>query len=296
MVLKGSIVALVTPMEPDGSLDLSAWRRLVEWHCAQGSDALVVGGTTGESATLSRDELCELLQTAADTVKGQVPIVAGVGGPDTRRAACTLKAAADCGADAALAVTPYYNRPPQRGMVAHFQALADTGTLPLILYNVPARTGSDLLPAAVAQLAAHEAIIGIKEASTAAGRLDALLALARQYEFRVYSGDDPTACTSMLAGAHGAVTVAGNVFPAAYTRLCRAAVTDHRETALHLDRVLRPLYRLLSLDSNPIAVKWCLHRMRRADSGIRLPLMWMEPELEDEAGAILARVEDELNR
>ena len=295
-MLKGSIVALLTPMRADGSLDVPAWRRLLQWQCAQGSDAVVVGGTTGESATLSLDELGELVQTAADTVAGRIPIVAGIGGPDTRRAVRTLKAVAECGADAALAVTPYYNRPPQRGMVTHFRSLADTDSLPLILYNVPGRTGSDLLPASVAQLADHDNIIGIKEASTAGGRLDALLALARQYEFRVFSGDDPTACASMLAGAHGAVTVAGNVFPACYSRLCRAAVAGGRETALYLDRTLQPLYRLLSLDSNPIPVKWCLHRWERIDKGIRLPLMWMARDLEHEAGAILATVEDELNR
>ena len=296
MLLTGSIVALATPMDAEGGLDLVAWRRLIDWHCAQGSDALVVGGTTGESATLSLDELCELLSAAAEVVAGRIPIVAGVGGPDTRRVARTLSAAANCGADAALAVTPYYNRPPQRGMIAHFRHLADAGRLPLILYNVPGRTGSDLLPESVAQLAGHAQIIGIKEASTADGRLDALLALARQHEFRVFSGDDPTACASMLSGAHGAVSVAANVFPAAFASLCEAAVGGRRESALHLDRILQPLYRLLSLDSNPIPVKWCLHRMQRVDPGIRLPLAWMAPELQARAGPILATVEDELNR
>lgn len=274
MQLQGSICALVTPFDAREQLDFSALDRLLDWHLASGTNGLVLAGSTGEAALLADDEYRALLEHAVARNARRVPLIAGIGAPATAKSLQLARIAGDAGADALLAVTPYYVRPTQHGLIAHYRQLADNAALPIVLYNVPARTGCDLLPETVAELAAHPRIVGVKEARADADRMQELLRLQAP-GFVVLSGDDPTALRAMQAGARGTISVAANVAPRAFARLCALATSDDPArfaAARDLDRQLAELYRVLGLESNPIPAKWALHRLGYVLAQHRLPL------------------------
>jgi 4-hydroxy-tetrahydrodipicolinate synthase len=270
-MFKGSIPALITPMREDGSLDLAAWDRLLDFHLTEGSDAVVVGGTTGESPTVAADELATLIGRAKTRVAGRMPVIAGSGGNSTTRSVALSRAAVEAGADALLVVTPYYNRPTQEGLYRHFTAIADTAGAPVILYNVPSRTSCDLLPETVARLATHRRIIGIKEATGDVARGEAVRRLCPE-DFLLLSGDDPTAVALMRIGARGVISVTANVVPRAMHEVCTAALAGRFDQAAALDRHILPLHQALFVEPNPIPVKWAAERMGLVAAGIRLPL------------------------
>ena len=271
MRLTGSITALATPFTTDGELDLDAWRRLVAAQLDAGTQGLVVAGSTGEAAALFDAEYDVLLRTAVEQVGGRVPVLAGTGLSNTVKTVEQTRRAAVLGADAALVVTPPYVRPTQDGLVAHFRAVANDGALPIVLYNVPGRTGCDLLPETVGALAGHPRIVGIKEANNDPERMQALLRLAED-QITVLSGDDPTACRALLAGAAGVVSVASNVVPAAFRHLCDLALAGKAAEAGELDARLRPVFDFLGVESNPIPVKAILES-QGFGHGLRLPLL-----------------------
>lgn len=274
----GSITALATPFTPAGALDPDALRRLIDRQLAAGTQALVVAGSTGEAAALSSDEFTRLLQLAVRQVAGQVPVLAGTGQSATAATIERTRLAADAGADLALVVTPPYVRPTAHGLLAHFQAVAEHGGLPVVLYNVPGRTGCDLQPETVARLQQHPGIVAIKEAKADPQRIAALLQL-RQAGFAVLSGDDPTAADAMLAGADGVVSVASNAVPAAMRRLCDAARSADAARAAELDAALQPLFAFLAVESNPIPLKALLAQLGYGHrDGIRLPLTHLSAE------------------
>ena len=270
-MFKGSIPALITPMREDGSLDLAAWDRLLDFHLTEGSDAVVVGGTTGESPTVNADELATLIGRAKTRVAGRMPVIAGSGGNSTSRSVALSRAVVEAGADALLVVTPYYNRPTQEGLYRHFTAIADTAGAPVILYNVPSRTSCDLLPETVARLATHRRIIGIKEATGDVARGEAVRRLCPE-DFLLLSGDDPTAVALMRIGARGVISVTANVVPRAMHEVCTAALAGRFDQAAALDRHIVPLHQALFVEPNPIPVKWAAERMGLVAAGIRLPL------------------------
>ncbi len=270
-MITGSLVALVTPMQPDGAVDWEALRQLVEWHVAEGTNGIVAVGTTGESATLDVDEHLEVIKAVIRTAAGRVPVIAGTGANSTREAIELTRAAADVGADAVLLVTPYYNKPTQEGLFQHYRALAEAVAIPQILYNVPGRTGVDMANATVARLAGIPNIVGIKDATGNLERGRELLALVGE-RMAVYSGDDATAWQLMLMGARGNISVTANVAPAAMAAVCAAAMAGDAARAEALNAPLSALHRDLFIESNPIPVKWALHAMGRIGTGIRLPL------------------------
>jgi len=267
----GSIPALVTPMLDDGSLDLAAWDRLLDFHKAEESDGLVVGGTTGESPTLTGEELATLVAHAKERVAGSVPVIAGSGSNSTAKSIEASRAAAAAGADALLVVTPYYNRPTQEGLYRHFTAIADAIEVPMILYNVPSRTSCDLLPDTVARLARHPRIVAIKDATGDVARGEALVR-GCPADFVLLSGDDPTAVALMRIGARGVISVTANVAPRAMHHVCAAARAGNFEVATSFDSRIAPLHAALFVEPNPIPVKWALQRMGLIAGGIRLPL------------------------
>ncbi len=267
----GSLVAIVTPMTASGEVDFAAWEALVDWHLAEGSDGIVVGGTTGESPTVTLPEAVELTRRAAARIRGRVPLIAGSGTNDTARSIERTRELAGAGADAVLVVTPYYNRPTQDGLFQHFSAIADDSAVPVILYNVPGRTGVDLLPETVERLASHERIVALKEATGSLARL-ADLQQRCGTDLELLSGDDPIAAEAMLAGARGVISVTANVVPRAMHELAATALRGDAERARELDARLQPLHRGLFVESNPIPVKWAVARLGRIGPGIRLPL------------------------
>ena len=284
--MRGSLVALVTPMSAGGAVDHAAVDRLIEWHVESGTAALVVAGTTGESATLGHEEHAELIRHAAKRADGRIPVVAGTGSNSTAQTIALSRAVADADIAAYLVVTPYYNKPTQDGMVQHFTAIAESVERPLILYNVPARTAVDLLPETVGRLAAHAGMGGCKEATGEVERVARLRALCGE-EFLLYSGDDATAREFMLAGGDGVISVTANVAPAQMAAMCEAALGGDAAQAARLDVPLAGLHDALFAESNPIPAKWALHRMNRIDAGIRLPLTWLsEPHHARVAGAM----------
>lgn len=274
-MIRGSIVALVTPMDDSGELDMPALTRLLEWHLAEGTDGIVAVGTTGESATLNVDEHYEVISHTVRTVAGRVPVIGGTGANSTSEAIEWTAAAKDAGADACLLVTPYYNKPSQRGLYAHYRAIAEAVDTPQILYNVPGRTACDLLPETVAQLARIENIIGIKEATGDLSRAAEIMKL-RHDGFAVYSGEDSTAMETMLMGADGNISVTANVAPALMHEMCMAAIEGREAEARALNARLAPLNETLFLESNPIPVKWALQAMGHIGGGIRLPLVTLD--------------------
>lgn len=271
----GSIVALVTPMDQQGRLDLSAVRSLVALHLENGTSGLVVAGTTGESPTLDPPEFQALLSAVCEQVAGAVPVIAGTGSASTAKSVEMTRRAADLGADGVLVVTPYYNRPTQNGLIAHFSAVADAAPVPVLMYNVPARTGVDMQAETTVALAQHPRIAGIKEALPDMERVGKLLGSCPE-DFRILSGDDGTCAQAMLLGAAGVVSVAANVDPARMSALCRAALAGDRQTTECVDGELRELFGLLGIESNPIPVKWALRELGLIESGIRLPLQLLD--------------------
>ena len=271
--LTGSICAVATPFRAsDDALDLDAFSRLVGFQIRSGTRGLVVAGSTGEGAALDAAEFTTLVELARRDIGDRVPLLAGSGMQSTRKTIEQTRLAASAGADLALVVTPAYVRPTQEGLYRHFSEVADKGGLPIMLYNVPSRTACDLLPATVARLCSHSAIIGIKEACADEARMRDLLALAST-SFAVFSGDDPTCARSILAGAAGVISVAANVAPAAMQALCAIAAEGDVEGARSLDLRLQALFGLLALEPNPIPLKWCLQRLGFAADHLRLPLL-----------------------
>ncbi|MCY7353624.1 MAG: 4-hydroxy-tetrahydrodipicolinate synthase [Lysobacter sp.] len=268
--LFGSITALATPFNAAGEVDFDAWQRLLGRQLEGGTQAVVVAGSTGEAAALYDEEYDAILRTAIEAIAGKIPVLAGTGLSNTAKTIEQTRRAGLLGADAALVVTPPYVRPTQSGLLAHYRAVADDGALPVLLYNVPGRSGCDLLPETVAELATHERIIGIKEAVSEPQRMSALLPL-RSKTFTVLSGDDPTACRAMLAGADGIISVASNVLPRAFRRLCDLARKGDHDAAGQWDAQLRDAYDFLGLEPNPIPLKALLARLGLGH-GLRLPL------------------------
>lgn len=267
----GSIVAIVTPMAESGAIDFPAWDALVDWHLAEGTDGIVVCGTTGESPTVTLAEAAALVERAVGRVRGRIPLIAGVGTNDTVTTIERTRRLVEAGADGVLAVTPYYNKPTQEGLYRHYLALADASAVPVILYNVPSRTGVDLLPATVGRLAAHPRIVALKEAVPGAARVAEVLAAAGD-ELDVLSGDDATGLEAMLAGARGVISVTANVAPRAMHAMCAAALAGEAAKARALDAPLQALHQGLFVEPNPIATKWAVGRLGLIPAGIRLPL------------------------
>ncbi|MGB5734959.1 MAG: 4-hydroxy-tetrahydrodipicolinate synthase [Thiohalocapsa sp.] len=273
-MFKGSIVALITPMDERGDVDDRALARLIDFHVDAGTAAIVAVGTTGESATLDEDEHCQVIARSVELAAGRVPIIAGTGANATAEAIRLTRCAHDAGADAALLVTPYYNKPTQAGLIAHYSAIAEAVELPQILYNVPGRTACDLLPATAAELSRVPNIIGIKDATGDLARVEQLRALCGA-EFALYSGDDATGCEFMLRGGDGVISVTSNVAPRLMADMCTAALAADRVQALALNQRLDGLHHALFVESNPIPVKWAIHAMGLSSTGIRLPLTWL---------------------
>lgn len=272
----GSIVALVTPMHEDGNVDYDGLRSLIDWHIAEGTDCIGVVGTTGESPTVSVEEHCEIIRVAVQHAKGRVPIMAGTGGNSTREAIELSRFAKEVGADCTLSVVPYYNKPSQDGIYAHFKAIAEAVDVPMVLYNVPGRTVADMLPETTLKLAQVPGVVGIKEAT---GNIERACQLIKQAPrgFSIYSGDDPTAIALMLLGGHGNVSVTANVAPRAMHELCKAALAGQvREaTAIHLK--LLGLHKNLFVESSPTPTKWALSRLGRCGPTVRLPILPLSP-------------------
>jgi len=270
-MFNGSIVALITPFTPSGETDYGALANLVRFHLDAGTDGLVIGGTTGESATLRPGELPALLDAVTGQVAGQVPVIAGTGTAATDRTVENTRMAAAQGVDAVLVVTPYYNRPTQHGLVEHYRAVADCSDKPVILYNVPSRTAVDMQPETVQMLAAHDRIVAVKEAVSSNQRVVTLRRLCGA-DFGILSGDDGSFLESMKTGAQGVISVAANVVPGPVRAICRAALKGDWAAAEAADSRLRRLYELLMIETNPIPVKWALHEMALCSPQLRLRL------------------------
>jgi len=275
-MIRGSIVAIVTPMSEDGSVDFPALERLVEWHIAEGTDGIVAVGTTGESATLDVEEHIAVVRCVVEVARKRVPVIAGTGANSTAEAIELTAEGRNAGADACLLVTPYYNKPPQEGLYRHYKAIAEAVDVPIILYNVPGRTGCDLLPATVKRLAPIDNIVGLKEAKGELGRVSELLAL-KLTGFTLLSGDDASACESILMGFQGDISVTANVAPRLMHQMCAAAIAGDRAAAEAADARLRLLHKDLFVEPNPIPAKWALQAMNRIGAGIRLPLVPLDP-------------------
>lgn len=270
-MIQGSMVALVTPMNADNSLDWAGLHKLVDWHLEQGTHAIVAVGTTGESPTLSVDEHLTVIKRVVDQVNGRIPVIAGTGANSTSEAVELTRAAKDIGADACLLVTPYYNKPTQDGLVLHHTHIAQAVAIPQILYNVPGRTGVDMKPDTVLRLAKVPNIIGIKEATGDLERAKVLIDQAPS-SFAIISGDDATAADLILLGGKGDISVTANVVPAAIARMCELALAGNAGEARAINERLLPLHTAMFVESNPIPVKWALEHMGKIQSGIRLPL------------------------
>ena len=270
-MISGSIVAMVTPMLNDGSVDWDRLDALVEWHVEEGTNGLVPVGTTGESATVSVNEHCQIVKRVVDVVRGRIPVIAGTGGNATSEAIELTRAAKQAGADACLLVTPYYNKPTQEGLYLHHKAIAAAVDLPQVLYNVPGRTACDMLPETVARCSEIDQVFAIKEATGSIERTKQILELCGD-SMLVYSGDDETAVDLMLNGAKGAISVTANVTPKQCAEICRLAIAGDATAAHKLNEKLMPLHRDLFVESNPISVKWALAEMGKIGNGIRLPM------------------------
>ncbi|WHP04635.1 4-hydroxy-tetrahydrodipicolinate synthase [Acinetobacter corruptisaponis] len=269
--IQGSIVAIVTPMFEDGGVDWKSLEKLVEWHIQQGTHSIVAVGTTGEASTLSMEEHIKVIQEVIRVANKRIPIIAGTGANSTREAIELTQAAKDVGADAALLVTPYYNKPTQEGLYQHYKAIAEAVDIPQILYNVPGRTGVDMQNETVIRLADVKNIVGIKDATGDIPRGKALID-GLNGKMAVYSGDDPTAWELILLGAKGNISVTANVAPKQMSDVCEAALTGEQAKAQDLNQQIANLHNILFCESNPIPVKWALHEMGYMGTGIRLPL------------------------
>lgn len=285
---QGSMVALATPMLDDGSVDQVALAKLVEFHIDAGTDAIVAVGTSGESATLSVPEHADVIKQIVDLVNKRVPVIAGTGANSTSEAIVLSKHAVAAGADACLLVTPYYNKPTQEGLYLHFKTIAEAIAVPLILYNVPGRTAVDMQVATTARLSKISNIVGIKEAFGTVERIGELVSACAD-DFMVVTGDDATACESILAGAKGNISVTANVTPALMHEMCVAALAGDRASAEAIDAKMNDLHSALFLESNPIPVKWALQQMGKMGAGIRLPLTPLAAEFHEPLRAALKK-------
>ena len=283
--LQGSFVALVTPMLPNGSLDYESLESLIEWHIDTGAHGIVAVGTTGESATVSVKEHLQVIEHTINVVDGRVPVIAGTGANSTEEAIELTQTAASLGANFALIVTPYYNKPNQEGLYQHYIKIADSVEIPQILYNVPSRTACDLRPETVARLCSHPNIIGIKEAVDDFTRLNELIGISEkvrdQKYFSILSGDDLTFCNFMSQGGDGVISVAANILPRQMSQICSLNLEGHFLDAQELNEMYTSIYELLFVESNPIPVKWMLEHMKKINSGIRLPLINLDPQFHD---------------
>lgn len=281
----GSIVALVTPMLPSGEVDFEAYVKLIDWHIASGTQAIVVLGTTGENVTLTFEERTALIEKAIDQVQGRLPVIVGTGTNSTAKTIAFTKQAMQLGADAALVVTPYYNKPTQEGLYQHFKAVSEAASLPIILYNVPSRTGCDMLPETIARLAPLSNIVALKEATGSIERLKAILGLTDQID--LLSGDDKTALDFMLHGGQGVISVVANIIPKQMRELCDAVLHGDANQAATLNAKLVGLYDAMSLESNPIPIKWALAKIGRIHDGIRLPLTPLAQQYHEQVSSAL---------
>ena len=273
-MIQGSIVALVTPMDDQGTVDKDSLQKLVEYHIEQGTDALVAVGTTGESATLDEAEHCDVIKSVVKFVAGRIPVIAGTGANSTTEAIALTRSAKEAGADACLLVTPYYNKPTQEGLFLHYKAVAEAVDIPQILYNGPGRTACDMLPSTIGRLAAVKNIVGVKEATGDLSRVAQIRDLCG-LDFALYTGDDASSCEFCLLGGNGSITVTGNVAPRLVHEMIKAAMAGDRATAESIDAKLVALHKQLFIQSNPIPVKWAVAEMGLMGRGIRLPLTWL---------------------
>lgn len=289
-MITGSIVALTTPMHSDGQIDWPALDRLVEFHIKKGTDAIVAVGTTGESATLDMKEHNAVIERVIKQTAGRKPVIAGTGGNSTAEAIELTQEAKRLGADASLIVTPYYNKPPQRGLIKHHEAIAAAVDIPQILYNVPGRTALDMLPETVAEIAKIEQVIGVKEATGDLARTEKLIQLVGD-NIAVYSGDDATAYATILQGGKGNISVTANVAPALMHELCMLALDGKTAEAEALNQRLMPLHDAMFCEANPIPVKWALYKMGLIENGIRLPLVELDEQYHERVLSALATLE-----
>jgi len=286
----GSIVALVAPMHVSGEIDFDSFRQLILWHISAGTQGIVVNGTTGESASLTPAEKIDLLTVAVKTADSKVPILAGTGTSSTAATIQETRAAASCGVDACLVVTPYYNRPTQEGLYQHYKAVADSTELPVFTYNVPRRTGCDLQPATMARLAEVKNIVGIKEATGDLLRIAALKALVGD-RFILLSGDDATALEFIRKGGQGVISVTANVAPEMMQQMCVAVLQGDYDTAHKINSELALLHAALMAESNPIPTKWALHNLGKIEAGLRLPLTELSQPLHSMVAAALKQID-----
>ncbi len=270
-MIHGCMVAIVTPMHPNGEVDMTRLMALIDWQIDSGSDGIIVLGTTGESATITQTERRQIIKKAVEHVKGRVPLIAGTGANSTRTAIELTAAAKEDGADVCLLVTPYYNKPTQEGLYLHYKAVAEAVDIPQIMYNVPGRTGVDLLPETVVRLADVPNIVCVKEATGDVSRVEKILSQVGD-KISMVSGDDGTAMEFMLAGGHGVISVTANIAPRQMKELCKACEEGDVEKAQQINNLLMPLHKGLFVESNPIPAKWALEQMGKIESGIRLPL------------------------
>jgi 4-hydroxy-tetrahydrodipicolinate synthase len=287
-MFRGSIVALITPMDADGAIDDASLRRLVDLHAAEGTAAIVAVGTTGESATLDEDEHCSVIARVVELAAGRLPVIAGTGANSTREAIALTRCAKASGADAALLVTPYYNKPTQEGLYLHHKAVAEAVDIPQILYNVPGRTACDMLPETVIRLSEVDNIVGVKEAT---GDLERVHQIREGCgpDFALYSGDDATACDFMLLGGDGVISVTANLAPRLMREMCDAALAGERDRAHAVNQRLDALHRDLFVQSNPIPVKWGAAELGLCQKGIRLPLTWLSDQFHERVRAAMGQ-------
>ena len=282
-VLKGSLVALVTPFHESGEVDYNSLERLVQWHIDEGTNGIVSVGTTGESATLSIEEHLEVIKKTVEYASGKIPIIAGTGANSTQEAVDLTRESQALGADYSLLVTPYYNKPTQAGLIKHYEKIASEIDMPQILYNVPTRTACDLIPASVDVLAKIPNIVGIKEAVDETKRINELIEISKKYEtFSIYSGDDPTFYNSLTLGSSGVISVAANIIPRSISKICELAFDGDWSNAKDLNYVYKELYEMLFVQSNPIPVKWMMYKKKLISDIIRLPLTTLDEKYHED--------------
>ena len=285
-MLSGSLVAIVTPMKDDGALDLAALRSLIDWHVSEGTDGIVIVGTTGESPTVDVSEHCQLIEKAIEFAAGRVPVIAGAGGNATKEAIELTRFAARAGAQYVLSVVPYYNKPTQEGLYRHFRAIAESTDVPVLLYNVPSRTVADLQNDTVLRLAEVKNIVGIKESTSSVERVTDLMARMPK-DFMVFSGNDDAALAYALLGANGVISVTANVAPRLMHEMIAAARAGQNRKAIEINNRLLPLHKNLFVEANPIPAKWALQRMGKIAGGLRLPLVPLSPAHHETVAAAL---------
>ena len=282
--LHGSLVALVTPMSLNGDIDYVSLEKLIEWHIAKGTNGIVSVGTTGESSTLNPVEHIDVIDFTVKHVNKRIPVIAGTGANSTQEAIELTQESKKLGSDYVLLVTPYYNKPNQRGLIAHYEAIANSVDIPQILYNVPSRTACDLLPSSVQVLSEHKNIVGIKEALDSMDRIKELVKISSHAanNFSIYSGDDPTFMESLALGAHGVISVAANIVPKSISHICSMVKSNNLNGAKELNFINKELFRLLFIESNPIPAKWMLYKMGLIQNAIRLPLVELDGTYQDD--------------